>query len=281
MPAERPKKKAEKDQASSSTVKPPTVKVVGMLSFDEAAAALGLSKKALRERLEAGELSHARVGGDTYVTIPAPAPPVTGGALGGAVPSAPTRTELLGGIVTALMELTSAAERVAAMTEGIAGTLSALAAPPVAAAAAPAPQPAGTFGEQVDAQVERAIARIEADGDWGVFSQFLNPDFAPLPDCIYRHLRLTGDAEIREYDIQLAIPSRAVATLEAIRAKFGSRAEAQRAAEDAVGAEYGAEYGARSPRAFDSMPLTPLTPSAPFSEMQERVIAGHMSSVHG
>lgn len=257
MPAGRPKKEQEPAAGDAPVTPPPVVKVVGMLPFDEVAVALGLTKKALREGLEAEAFAHARIGDATYVLASPP------------LPSAPmVSMEFIGGqILATLMELTSATERIAA-------TLSALAAPPVpSAAAAPAPQPTGTYGEQVDAQVERAIARIEnAEGDWGLFSQFLHPELAPLPDVIYNHLRLTGDAEIREYDVQLAIPSRAVATLEAIRAKYGSRAEAQRAAEYAGGYQ---ENAAAS--RYDSLPVTQLTPSAPFTEEQQRVLEGHLS----
>lgn len=230
MPAGR-HKKAEKEPAAA-----PRVKVVGMLPFDEAAVALGLTKKALRERLDAGVIASARIGDDTYVLHQAP------------------------------------------VGEGATGRMASTLAP-VAAAAAPAtPPPTGTYGEQVDAQIKRAIALVEnAEGDWGLFSQFLQPEWKPLPDVIYHHLRLETAAEVEEYDVALAIPSRAIDALRAIKAKFGSRAEGQREA------EYEGEYQDRGyalPSRYESMPITPLTPSPPFTQEQQRVLEErHRSTV--
>lgn len=174
MPAGRPKKEKEQAAGDAPATPPPAVKVVGMLPFDEAAVALGVTKKALRERLDAGMFASARIGDDTYV-LP--------------------QVSLGGRIASSLMELRSATERIASTLEAL-------------GAAAPAtPPPTGTYGEQVDAQVERAIARIEnAEGDWGLFSQFLQPKWKPLPDVVYHHLRMETAAEVEEYDVQLAIP---------------------------------------------------------------------------
>ena len=230
MPAGRPKKEKEQAAGDAPATPPPAVKVVGMLPFGEAAVALRLSKKALREKLGAGEFAYARIGDDTYVLHQAP------------------------------------------VGEGSTGRMASTLAPVAAAAA---PPPTGTPGERVDAQVERAIALVEnAEGDWGLFSQFLQPEWKPLSDVIYHHLRLETAAEVEEYDVALAIPSRAIGGLQAIKAKFGSRAETQRQA------EYEGEYQGRGyalPSRYESMPITPLTPSPPFTEAQQRMLERHRS----
>ncbi len=243
MSARKPKTEKTK-KGPEPRVEEPRVKVSGMLPFDEAAAALGLSKKALQECIAAGVVASARIGDDTYV-----------------MQKAPAVMESIGGLIAAnLMELVSVTERIAA-------TLDALAAPPVAAAAPhPAARPQGTYGEQVDAQVDRAIAQIEnAEGDWGLFSQFLQPEWKPLPDVIYHHLQVANAVEIEEYDVTLAIPSRAISVLRAVKAKFGSRAQEQREAEYAGGYQENA-----AAFRYDSLPVTQLTPSAPFTEEQQR-----------
>lgn len=244
MSARRPKT----EKGPEPCVEEPRVKVVGMLPFDEAAVEFGLSKKALREKVVAGVVASARVGDVTYVL----------------------QQENIGGrIASTLMELAIQNEKLCAATERIASTLEALgaAAPPVAVAAPhPAARPPGTYGEQVDAQVDRAIAQIEnAEGDWGLFSQFLQPEWKPLPDVIYHHLQVANAVEIEEYDVTLAIPSRAISVLRAVKAKFGSRAQEQREAEYAGGYQENA-----AAFRYDSLPVTQLTPSAPFTEEQQR-----------
>ena len=259
MSARKPKEKTEK--GPEPRVEEPRVKVSGMLPFDEAAEALGLSKKALGECIAAGVVAAARIGDDTYVmTSSVP-------ALG---------MESIGGLIAAnLMELVSATERIAATLGGLAPHEFAPEAP-----GAP-PPPTGTYGEQVDAQAERAIAQIEgAEGDWGLFSQFLQPEWKPLPDVLFNHLQVASAVEIEEYDVTLAIPSRAISVLRAVKAKFGARAEAQRQAED--WGEYqtaGCSAAGTGSDPYASMPITPLMPSEPLTPSQQRVHASHISAV--
>lgn len=266
MPAGRPKKEQEQAAGDAPAPPPPSVKVVGMLPFDEAAVEFGLSKKALREKVDAEVFASARIGDDTYVVrnASAVAPTLGERRIAGALERVAGALERVAGTLEPgfvnSIELTKATQQVAATLGGLA----------LAAAGRPAPPtpPTGTYGEQVDAQVDRAIAQIEnAEGDWGLFSQFLQPEWKPLPDVIYHHLQVANAVEIEEYDVTLAIPSRAISVLRAVKAKFGSRAQEQREAEYAGGYQENA-----AAFRYDSLPVTQLTPSAPFTEEQQRVM---------
>lgn len=269
MSARRPKT----EKGPEPRVEEPRVKVVGMLTFDEAAREFGLSKKALREKVDAEVFASARIGDETYVLRNAPAAQAEIHRLHGLLTAAYDANapalglEDIGGrIATTLMELVSA-------TQQIAATLGGLAASEAAEAPGAPPPPTGTYGEQVDAMAERAIAQIEgAEGDWGLFSQFLQPEWKPLPDVLFNHLQVASAVEIEEYDVTLAIPSRAVSVLRAVKAKFGSRAERQRQVEDFGDYQDVAGYAPSRPSRYDNMPITPLTPSAPFTEEQQRVM---------